>query len=271
MEKLNDLKDLLRHEIEDLYSAEEQITEALPKMIEKANNETLKKSLAEHLEITRLHIKRLDQVQKIIGTHEEKGRKKGFLSGLFGGKHECKAMKGIIEESNKIMGEDMNPEVMDAAIIGSAQKVEHYEICGYGTARSFARELNLTKVVELLQETLDEEYEADGLLTVLAESSINKQAEYADENSVPGSSRVNAGRERVRNEEMELEPVTNRRTSSTTSTGNSSKPSGNSTRNTGTVRGSSSTGKSSDNTRKTSSKSSPGSSRRSSTGRGSSS
>ena len=178
-------------------------------------------------------------------------------------------MKGIIEESNKIMGEDMNPEVMDAAIIGSAQKVEHYEICGYGTARSFARELNLTKVVELLQETLDEEYEADGLLTVLAESSINKQAEYADENSVPGSSRVNAGRERVRHEEMELEPVSNRRNSTASSRGNSSKPSGSSTRNTGAGRGSS-TGKSSDNTRKTSSKSSPDSSRRSSTGRGSS-
>lgn len=208
MEKMNDLKDLLRHEIEDLYSAEEQIIKALPSMIEKANNATLKNSLAEHLEVTQGQKKRLDQVQKLMGEKSE--RKKGLFAGLFGGKHECKAMKGIIDEANAIMAEDMNPEVMDAAIIASAQKVEHYEITSYGTARSFARELGLTKVQELLQATLDEEYEADNLLTVLAESSINQEAETADE--APGSSNRRTVSERSRTEE--LEPVSNKRSNS---------------------------------------------------------
>ena len=116
------------------------------------------------------------------------------------------------------MGEDMSPEVLDAAIIASAQKVEHYEICGYGTARSFARELGLTKVTELLQETLDEEYEADDLLTILAESSINEEAEITAD-SASGSTGRKSG-ERVSRSERELEPVSNRRTSSKSSSGN---------------------------------------------------
>ena len=217
MEKMNDLKDLLRHEIEDLYTAEEQIIEALPLMIENANNPTLKNSLSEHLKVTEMQKKRLDQVRKLLGSNDDK-EKKGFFSGLFGGKQECKAMKGIIEEGNKIMGEDMSPEVLDAAIIASAQKVEHYEICGYGTARSFARELGLTKVTELLQETLDEEYEADDLLTILAESSINEEAEITAD-SASGSTGRKSG-ERVSRSERELEPVSNRRTSSKSSSGN---------------------------------------------------
>ncbi len=208
MEKMNDLKDLLRHEIEDLYSAEEQIIKALPLMIEKANNATLKNSLAEHLEVTHGQKKRLDQVQKLMG-EKKSGEKKGLFSGLFGGKHECKAMKGIIEEANTVMAEDMNPEVMDAAIIASAQKVEHYEITSYGTARSFARELGLTKVQELLQATLDEEYEADNLLTVLAESSINEEAETADEASASNNRRTASERSRA----AEMEPVSNKRSS----------------------------------------------------------
>jgi ferritin-like metal-binding protein YciE len=241
MEKMNDLKDLLRHEIEDLYSAEEQIIEALPLMIENANNQTLKNSLNEHLEVTKAQKKRLDQVLKLMGPNENKN-KKGFLSGLFGGKHECKAMKGIIEEGNKIMAEDMSPEVMDAAIIASAQKVEHYEICGYGTARSFARELGLTKVQDLLQETLDEEYEADNLLTVLAESSINQEAESTEDSASGSSRRKNSG-ERVSRTEKQMEPVANRRTSisgrSSSGNGKSSGP-GKSNGNTG--RGTRSTG-----------------------------
>lgn len=220
MEKMNDLKDLLRHEIEDLYSAEEQIIEALPMMIDNANNQTLKNSLNEHLEVTKAQKKRLDQVLKLMGPNENKNRK-GFLSGLFGGKQECKAMKGILEEGNKIMAEDMSPEVMDAAIIASAQKVEHYEICGYGTARSFARELGLTKVQDLLQQTLDEEYEADNLLTVLAESSINQEAESTEDSASASSGRKSSG-ERVTRSEKQMEPVSNRRASASgkTSPGN---------------------------------------------------
>ncbi len=218
MEKMNDLKDLLKHEIEDLYSVEEQIVDSLPAMIEKADNKTLKASLSEHLRVTETQKKRLDQVQKILneGNSDEKNseKKKGFLSGLFGGsKHKCKGMEGIIDECKKVMSTDMNPEVMDAAIIACAQKVEHYEICGYGTARSYARELNLPQVVSLLEQTLNEEYEADDKLTILAESRINKQAETAGDSS--GASRSRDGkRSDQKTPRQQMEMVSNQRSSS---------------------------------------------------------
>ncbi len=228
MEKMNDLRDLLNHEIEDLYSAEEQIIAALPKMIEKAGNRTLKTALSEHLKITQEQKKRLDKVQQLMkkGEKEETGKKKGILSGLFGGgKHVCKGMQGIIEEGNKVISADMDPKVMDAAIIACTQKVEHYEICGYGTARSFARELNLTEVTNLLQQTLDEEYDADRKLTAMAEERINEEAETASSKrgtSAPGSgssrSTRSASRERV--EEREMEMVSNRGNAASRKTSN---------------------------------------------------
>jgi ferritin-like metal-binding protein YciE len=224
MEKMNDLRDLLKHEIQDLYSVEEQIIEALPKMIEKANNTTLKNSLSEHLKITEEHKKRLDKIQQMMNKNskeeENSNKKKGFLSGLFSGSHVCKGMKGIIEEGNKVMGEDMSPEVMDAAIIACAQKVEHYEICGYGTARTYARELGMDQLAQLLEKTLSEEYEADDRLTELAVNRVNLQAESAGSRAGDRSaSGVNqrAGRgsnpERVRRAEREMEPVSSRDTS----------------------------------------------------------
>lgn len=186
MEKMINLRDLLMHEVQDLTSAEEQIIEALPAMIKKANNGTLKKSLQDHLEVTEMQLQRLDQVKQLLenenGGEESNGKeRKGFLGGLFGGgAHKCKGMEGLIKEGEKVMGEDMSPEVLDAAIIACAQKIEHYEICGYGTARAYARELNLGEVAELLEETLNEEYEADDLLTDLAVGKLNQQAETAD-------------------------------------------------------------------------------------------
>jgi len=183
MEKMKDLKDLLKHEVMDLYSAEEQIIDALPKMIEKANDPALKNALQEHLNITKKQKQRLDKVQALLREKGEEapGEKKGFLSGLFGGgAHKCKGTQGLIEEGQKVMGENMNPEVMDAAIIGCAQKIEHYEICGYGTAKAFALELKLTDVAELLNETLNEEYEADDRLTAMAVGRLNAQAETAN-------------------------------------------------------------------------------------------
>lgn len=183
MEKMKDLRDLLKHEVMDLYSAEEQIIAAMPMMIEKATNPQLRQALEEHLRVTEAQRDRLDQVkQHLMGAEESKegGKKKGIL-GLFGGGQKCKGMQGLIEEGQKVMGENMSPEVMDAAIIACAQKIEHYEICGYGTARAFARELNLSEVAELLEETLDEEYEADDLLTDLAVGSINEEAETGEE------------------------------------------------------------------------------------------
>lgn len=180
MEKLNDLRALLGHNIEDLRSAEHQILEALPLMIEKAKSPQLKQALQEHLEITRGQVNRLDKALKLLNGKKGKDDK-GLLGGLFSGGSEvkCLAMEGIIREAKHHMKEDMSPEVMDAAIIASAQKVEHYEICGYGTARAWAQQLDLNEVAELLEETLDEEYEADDRLTDLAVGQLNEEAESA--------------------------------------------------------------------------------------------
>jgi ferritin-like metal-binding protein YciE len=180
MERMNDLKDLLKHEVMDLYSVEEQILSALPMMIEKTKNRELKKALQDHRKVTEQQKDRLDQVMQLLnGGQEMEGqdKKEGLLSRLFKRTYTCKGMEGILEEGNQIMGEDMAPEVLDAAIIASAQKVEHYEICGYGTARTYARELGLEEVARLLEQTLNEEYHADDLLTQLAESRINMRAE----------------------------------------------------------------------------------------------
>ena len=182
METLNDLKALFQHEIQDLMSAEEQIIEALPQMIEKAGNEQLKNALQQHLEVTQRQRERLDKVNELIKGQEETEENKGFFSGLFGalqGQQKCKGMEGIITEGQKIMSADISPQVMDAAIIASAQKVEHYEICGYGTVRAYAEQLNLGEAERLLQQTLDEEYEADDLLTRLALGDVNERAERA--------------------------------------------------------------------------------------------
>jgi ferritin-like metal-binding protein YciE len=230
MEKMNDLKDLLKHEIEDLYSAEEQIIQALPKMIEKANNPTLKEALSDHLKETEQHKNRLDKIMKNINPESESnGKKKGIFGGLFGGnKHVCKGMKGIIEEGETIMSSDISPEASDAAIIASAQKVEHYEICGYGTARTFARQLGMEQMAKQLDQTLNEEYATDDLLTQLAIQGINVVAESGDANTSASSSGRSAGRvkEKAGREQMEMEPVSSSSTRSSgrnTSTGNESK------------------------------------------------
>jgi ferritin-like metal-binding protein YciE len=183
MENMNQLRDLLKHEIKDLYSAEEQIIGALPKMIENANNNQLKKTLQQHLQVTKKQKDRLDEVLEQLG---EESEKEGGISGMFKGGDKCLAMEGIIKEGEKLMKEDMSPEVSDAAIIAAAQKVEHYEISSYGTARAYARELNLDVVEDILGQTLDEEYEADDLLTELAESRVNEKA--ISENGGSGSS-----------------------------------------------------------------------------------
>ena len=172
MDKMNQLKDLLTHEIHDLYSAEEQILKALPAMIEKAKDRKLKKALQDHLKTTESQKQRLDKLLPIL---EDASSKKGLFSGLFGSK-KCKGMQGLIDEGEKVMGEKMDPDVMDAAIVGCAQKIEHYEICGYGTTRAYAEELGLNEIEKVLRTTLDEEYAADDLLTVLAVGRLNKEA-----------------------------------------------------------------------------------------------
>jgi len=180
MENMNQLRDLLKHEIKDLYSAEEQIIEALPKMIEKANNNELKKALKQHLQVTERQKARLDNV--LAAMDEEREEERGGVFGLFKGEQKCLAMKGLVEEGEKLMKEDMSPSVSDAAIIAAAQKIEHYEIASYGTARAYAQELDLNEVENMLSKTLEEEYQADDILTELAESRVNEKA-------ISGSSR----------------------------------------------------------------------------------
>lgn len=176
MEKMRDLRDLLTHEVADLYSAEQQIIEAMPLMIGKANNPQLRTALEQHLQVTRNQADRLTQVQSILGERQQE-KEDGIFANLFGSGVKCKGMEGLIEEGQKVMSENMNPEVMDAAIIACAQKIEHYEICGYGTARAYARQLGLNEAERLLEQTLDEEHQADELLTSMALNSVNLMAE----------------------------------------------------------------------------------------------
>jgi ferritin-like metal-binding protein YciE len=173
MDKMLDLRDLLQHEIDDLYSAEEQIIEALPKMMEKATNPALRQALNQHLQVTKGQKDRLDKVKKLL---ESENKEPGFLEKIFGGT-KCKGTEGLIKEGEKMMGEKMDSKVRDAAIIASAQKIEHYEISGYGTARAYAMQLGLNEVEDLLTATLNEEYEADDSLTALAFFDVNLQAE----------------------------------------------------------------------------------------------
>lgn len=183
MEKIIDLKDLLKHEILDLYSAEEQIIEGLPKMIDKASDAELKEALNNHLQVTMTHKERLDEIKKVLLDEDTTKEDNGFFSNLFGGANSvtCKGTEGLIKEAEKMMGEDMTAEVMDAAIIAAAQKIEHYEISGYGTARAYAQELGLDYVASLLMQTLNEEYEADDSLTELAVGQLNIEAEFAED------------------------------------------------------------------------------------------
>jgi len=170
------LQDLLKHEVDDLLSAEEQIIEALPKMIEKATQPQLKKALNEHLQVTKNQKERIQKVKSILESksNEEKSEP-GLLEKLFGGT-KCKGTEGLIKEGEKLMGENMDSKVRDAAIIAAAQKIEHYEISGYGTARAYAMQLGFEDVEQLLTETLNEEYEADDNLTALALFDVNLQA-----------------------------------------------------------------------------------------------
>jgi ferritin-like metal-binding protein YciE len=160
--KMQSLEDLFIHEIQDLHSAEEQIVEALPKMVKAASSRKLKQAFEQHLEVSKTH---LERVQQILGEFSEKPGKK------------CKGMEGVLKEGEEVLKEDSDADVKDAALIAAAQRVEHYEMAGYGAARTHAVQLNYDEIAEVLQQTLDEEGEADKKLTELAESSINAKAD----------------------------------------------------------------------------------------------
>jgi len=177
MDKMNDLRALLNHDIQMLYSAEKQIVEAMPAMIAKAANPSLKEALQQHLHITQQQVQRLEQVRDMLGvTKADVTRYSGVLASLMGGT-KCKGMEGLIDEGQKIMAENLSDEVMDAAIIAANQKIEHYEIACYGTARTYAEQLGLIDAAMLLQQTLLEEHDADDRLTSLATGEVNRKAE----------------------------------------------------------------------------------------------
>ncbi len=161
--KLNTLKDLYIHEIKDLYSAEKQLIKALPKMAKAATNEELAAGFRAHLEQTKKHAERLE---KILSDQSQSTR---------GAK--CKGMEGLIAEGSGMIEEEADDEVRDAGLISAAQRVEHYEISGYGTARTYAELLGDKEAVKVLQTTLNEEAETDKKLTSLATSSINVAAD----------------------------------------------------------------------------------------------
>lgn len=161
-EETNPLEELLQDELKDLYSAENQIIKALPKMAKAAASPELRRAFERHLEETRRQVERLDE----IGAELEMkmtGKK-------------CKGMEGLIAEGKELLEEDLPEEALDAGLIGAAQKVEHYEIAAYGTARTHAEMLGYRRVAKLLQQTLNEEGAADKKLTQLAESVVNYEA-----------------------------------------------------------------------------------------------
>jgi ferritin-like metal-binding protein YciE len=162
----NSLQQLYLEQLRDLYDAEQQIIKALPEMIDAATSTELKDGLTEHLEVTRTQASRLEQIFEDLG-EKAKGEK-------------CKGIRGVLEESSDLVGKIDDPDLRDSAIIASAQRVEHYEMAGYGTARTFATLLRQEEASKLLQQTLDEEKEADQTLTELAEE-INLEASTGKE------------------------------------------------------------------------------------------
>jgi ferritin-like metal-binding protein YciE len=164
----DDLKQLYIDELKDLHNAESQLVKALPKMAKAASSEELRSGFEEHLEQTKGHVQRLEQIFEMLG-ESPKGKK-------------CKGMEGLIEEGSEMIEEDFEGAVKDAGLIGAAQRVEHYEIAAYGTAKALAQTLSEEEHVELLEQTLQEEKETDEKLTQLSEE-INSQATSATEES----------------------------------------------------------------------------------------
>jgi ferritin-like metal-binding protein YciE len=171
--EMESLKELYVDELKDLWSAETQITKALPKMVKAATNPKLKKAFNTHLKQTERQIKRLERIFKELD-ESPRGKK-------------CVGMEGLIKEAQELIKEKPEAEVLDAGLIAAAQHVEHYEMAGYGCVRTWARQMGEDRQAELLQETLDEEEQTDKLLTDLAESEINVEAEEDEEAERPAT------------------------------------------------------------------------------------
>ena len=160
--RLESLKDLYLEQLKDLYSAETQLVDALPKMAEAATAGDLKRGFQEHLRQTQEHVNRLERIFQSLGEKP--------------GGHTCEGMKGLIREGEQMIKMKGEPSVLDAGLIAAAQRVEHYEIAGYGTVRTYAELLGHDEHVTLLERTLTEEEETDERLTMLAESHVNEEA-----------------------------------------------------------------------------------------------
>jgi ferritin-like metal-binding protein YciE len=157
--KIDSLEKLFIEELRDLYSAENQILKALPKMVKSATAPELKAAFEKHLKETQGQVERLETIFESLGK-SPKGKT-------------CAAMKGLVEEGSELMSENIDPSILDAGLIAAAQRIEHYEMAGYGTVRTFAKHLKHDQAAQLLQQTLDEETLTDEKLTSLAESAIN--------------------------------------------------------------------------------------------------
>ena len=165
--QLGSINDVFTHELQDLQSAETQLLDALPKMAQAASSDELRQAFEQHLEETRGHVDRLDEILA--------------QTGVSAGTEKCKGMAGLIAEGDEVVSAQGDPTVKDAALISAAQRVEHYEIAAYGTARTLADELGMDEAKDLLDQTLDEESQADKLLTKIAtggmlRTGINQQA-----------------------------------------------------------------------------------------------
>lgn len=160
--KLETLRDLLIEEMADIYDAEHQIIEALPKMKKAASSDKLKQSFQEHLDVTRQQVSRLEQVFEMM---DQKPKRKA-----------CKAMKGLIKEGEDMIEEEADKDVKDAGLIASAQRIEHYEIAAYGTAMAYAKQIGMDEAIQLMSQSLEEEKMTDEKLSQLAESTINVKA-----------------------------------------------------------------------------------------------
>lgn len=160
--KLKTLNDVFVDMIKDLYSAENMLTKALPKMAKKAGTPELKQAFEEHLLVTEKQKERLEKISEMLGI-SPKGKK-------------CAAMEGLVKEAEELMAEVKEQDVLDATLIAAAQKVEHYEIASYGTLATFAKIIDNDKVLKLLVQTLEEEKETDVKLTELAENLVNEKA-----------------------------------------------------------------------------------------------
>jgi ferritin-like metal-binding protein YciE len=164
---MESLQDLFVDQLRDLYNAENQLVKALPKMAKASTSDALQEAFTDHLEQTKGHVERLERI------FEQLGQKPGGKT--------CKAMKGLVEEGAEMMDEDAEPQIMDAGLIAAAQRVEHYEMAGYGCVRTFAKMLGQSEAAKLLQQTLDEEGAADKKLTDLATNIINPKAKLTSD------------------------------------------------------------------------------------------